>query len=164
MVRLATSGRASGRLTVDKDRIRMTCRPEGTGLYAARDLYTGTFDRIAQEVFQPRCAISGCHDSESHQADQILLPNVAWSQTVGVTPTTAPAAADGLLRVLAGDPTRSLVYRKITFDLAPGYGTGMPQTGSPLTPAQIELIRLWILGDGVLGPAPETGWVLGTDF
>ena len=39
----------------------------------------------------------------------------------------------------------------------------MPRIGPPLAPAQIEIIRLWIIGDGVNGPAPLTGWVPGTD-
>ena len=54
--------------------------------------------------------------------------------------------------------------RKITNDL-PGlsYGEAMPLNRDPLDPSLIELIRLWILGDGILGPAPETGWVAGTD-
>ena len=39
----------------------------------------------------------------------------------------------------------------------------MPLDEDPLDPELVELIRLWIEGDGVLGPAPETGWVEGTD-
>ena len=162
-LRVTTRGRAGGRVTVDRDRLSFACRPEGNGIYSPRDLYTGTFDRIAQEIFAPRCAVPACHDSQSHQANQILLPNAAYSQIVGVTPTTGAAAADGLERIFPGDPTRSFLYRKITFDLPAGYGSGMPLTGPPLSPAQAEIIRLWILGDGILGPAPQTGWVPGTD-
>jgi hypothetical protein len=162
-LRLAAQGRAGGRVTGDKDRMDFTCRPEGTGLYSPRDLYAGTFDRIAREVFAPSCALSGCHDSESHQANQILLPNAAYSQIVGVTPTTPAAAADGLERVFPGDPTKSLLFLKVTANLQPGYGSPMPLVGTPLSSAQTELIRLWIVGDATLGPAPETGWVDGTD-
>jgi hypothetical protein len=162
-VRLTATGTASGRSVRDRDRMRFTCRPEGDGVYAPRDLYTGTFDRIAQEVFAPSCARSGCHDSESHQAGLILLPNAAYSTLVGVTPTTPGAAADGLLRVSPGDPAASLLYRKLTGDLAPGWGPAMPLDAAPLPPALVELVRLWIAGDATLGPAPADGWVVGTD-
>jgi hypothetical protein len=156
-------GFASGRPATDRDRMRFTCRPEGNGVYVPRDLYTGTFDRIAQQVFAASCAKSGCHDSETHQADMILLPNAAYSQTVGVVPTNPVAAAAGLRRVLAGDPDLSLLYRKLTGDLEPGWGSPMPLTGPAVSPALVDIIRLWIIGDGTLGPAPATGWVDGTD-
>jgi hypothetical protein len=137
--------------------------PGGDGVYGPRDLYSGTFDRIAQEVFAQSCALSGCHDSESHRFGLILLPNAAYSNIVGVTPTTPAAAADGLLRITPGDPDMSFLYRKITADLLPGYGPPMPLTGPGVSPALSEIIRLWILGDGEVPPASATGWVTGTD-
>jgi hypothetical protein len=162
-LRLTAAGFAGGRPLVDRDRMRFTCRPEGDGFYAPRDLYTGTFDRIRQEVFAVSCAKSGCHDSESHQADLILLPNAAYSQLVGVVPTTAGAADDGLERVMPGDPDLSLLYRKLTPGLPPEYGPAMPLTGPAPSATLVEIIRLWIIGDATLGPAPEDGWVEGTD-
>ena len=39
----------------------------------------------------------------------------------------------------------------------------MPAAGSPVSQQLLDIIELWIVGDGVLGPAPETGWVPGTD-
>jgi hypothetical protein len=162
-LRVTAQGRASGRTTLDKDRMLLTCQPEGSGVYAPRELYGGTFERIAQEVFAARCAVSGCHDSQGHQGNLILLPNAAASQLIGVPPDNAAAAGAGLVRVAPGDPTASFLHRKITDDLPPGWGGDMPRTGAPLTPAQIDLIRRWILGDGLTGPAPLTGWVTGTD-
>lgn len=160
---LSAFGFASGRSATDRDRMRFTCRPEGDGIYSPRDLYAGTFDRIAQEVFAVSCAKSGCHDSDTHQADMILLPNAAYSQIVGVVPTTPAAAAAGLERIFPGDPHQSLLYRKITGDLDPGFGFPMPLTGPAVSPALIEIIRLWIIGDAMTGPAPAAGWVAGTD-
>jgi hypothetical protein len=162
-LRLRAQGSATGRGTIDFDRMVFTCRPEGTGLYDPRDLYTGTFDRIRQQVFAQRCAVPACHDSNSQQGNLILLPNAAYSQLVGVTPNNPAAAADGLERITPGDPATSFLYRKITFDLLPGYGSGMPLIGPALAPELVEMIRLWIIGDALLGPAPEDGWVPGTD-
>jgi hypothetical protein len=158
LVRLTARGFANGKLPTDRDKIRLTCRPEGDGLYGPRDLYTGTFDRIGQQLFVPSCAVSGCHDSESSQADLTLHPGGAHSELVNVTPFNIPAATDGLKRVLPGDLDLSLLYRKVTGDLPPGYGQQMPLGGPAVSPAMVDIIRLWIL-DG----APATGWVTGTD-
>jgi hypothetical protein len=39
----------------------------------------------------------------------------------------------------------------------------MPLLGPDVSSQLQEIIRLWIAGDGITGPAPETGWVTGTD-
>jgi len=158
--------RATGftdRAAKDLDHVRFTCRPSGDGLYSPRDLYAGTFDRIRQQVFAQSCALSACHDSNSHQGDMILLPNAAYSEIVGVTPHNPAAAADGLERIFPGDPVKSFLYRKITCDLLPGYDSCMPLVGQAVSPQLIEIIRLWIIGDMTTGPAPKDGWVEGTD-
>jgi hypothetical protein len=148
---------------VDKDKLKLTCRPEGDGIYLPADLYTGTFDRIRRQVFAPSCALSACHDSESVAGGLILLPGAAYSQIVGVVPANAVAAGAGQLRITPGDPALSYLYRKITADLETGWGSAMPLTGSPVPPQLIDILQAWIVGDGVLGAAPETGWVAGTD-
>ncbi|MBI5506679.1 MAG: hypothetical protein HY899_17970 [Deltaproteobacteria bacterium] len=149
--------------TKDVDKVKFTCRPEGDAIYLPVDLYDGTFDRIRRQVFVQSCALSGCHDSESHSGDLVLLANAAYGNLVGVAPNNAAAAVDGLSRVEPGDPANSLLYRKITDDLMSGYGSAMPLVGAPVSAELIEIIRLWIIGDVPLGPAPQTGWVAGTD-
>jgi hypothetical protein len=148
--------------TKDKDKIRFKCRAEGDAIYLPTDLYTGTFDRIREQVFAPGCAVSFCHDSESSTGNLILLPGAAYSQIVNVLPDNIAAEGAGLLRVAPGDEVLSFLYRKITNDLEAGWGSAMPLGQPGLSSQQLELIRLWILGDGTLGPAPETGWVVGT--
>ena len=155
-------GLASGSVT-DKDKVKFNCRPEGDGIYLVTDLYTGTFDRIRKQVFAQSCALSGCHDSESHTGNLILLSGAAYSNLVNVAPDNVSAAADLLKRVTPGDEAMSLLYVKINGLPPGGYGSRMPLDKTPLEPAVIELIRKWIVGDGLLGPAPETGWVAGTD-
>ena len=160
---LSASGTSAAGPASDRDKMKMTCRPEGDGIYLPRDLYTGTFDRIRNQIFAQSCALSSCHDSQSATGGMILYPNVAYSQIVGVTPNNVAAATDGLQRVMPGDPTKSFLYRKIAHDLIGGYGADMPYGKPMLSPDQIELVRLWILGDIALGPAPQNGWVTGTD-
>jgi len=147
----------------DKDRMKFTCRPEGDGIYLPADLYTGTFDRIRQQVFAQSCALSACHDSESAAGGLILLPGAAYSQIVGVAPANVVAAGAGLQRVFPGDPSLSFLYRKITNDLESGWGVPMPASGPAVSQQLIDILEAWIVGDGLLGPAPETGWVAGTD-
>ena len=147
----------------DKDRMKLTCRAEGDGIYLPVDLYAGTFDRIRQQVFAQSCALSACHDSESATGGLILLPGAAYSQLVGVVPSNPAAAGAGLQRIFPGDPTLSFLYRKLTDDLEVGWGGSMPAAGPAVSQQLIDIIELWIVGDGVLGPAPETGWVVGTD-
>jgi hypothetical protein len=58
--------------------------------------------------------------------------------TVGVPSVEMP----GLARVTPGDPANSYLYRKITG--AGITGDRMPQNLTPLTDAQIKLVRDWI--------------------
>jgi hypothetical protein len=148
--------------TKDKDKIRFKCRAEGDKIYLPTDIYEGTFDRIRQQVFEPGCAVSFCHDSESSTGNLILHSGAAYSQLVNVLPDNFAAEGAGLLRVTPGDEVLSFLYRKITNDLEAGWGSAMPLGQPGLSSQQLELIRLWILGDGTLGPAPATGWVVGT--
>jgi hypothetical protein len=163
-LRYTSVGVAGGRNTKDKDKMKFTCRPEGDGRYSPRDLYTGTFDRISQQVFATSCALSSCHDSESHRANMILLPGAAYSEIVNVAPTTDHPATDGMHRITPGDPSTSFLYLKIhERPIPPELAPSMPLIGQDVSDQLQEIIRLWIIGDGTLGPAPETGWVDGTD-
>lgn len=162
-LRVRSSGSTEAGSVSDIDKVKFTCRPEGDGIYLPADVYEGTFDRIRKQIFAQSCAVSSCHDSESHTGELILLPGSAYSNLVGVTPNNTAAAADMLDRVTPGDENASFLYLKLTGSLAPGYGARMPLGGGALDAQLIELVRLWIIGDGVLGPAPENGWVEGTD-
>ncbi|HEY2773889.1 MAG TPA: hypothetical protein VGK20_07540 [Candidatus Binatia bacterium] len=164
VLRITTDGATASGPVTDVDTVKFTCRPEGDGVYLPTDLYTGTFDRISQQVFAQTCAVAGCHDSNSHTGNLILLPGSAYSNLVGVTPDNPSASMDSSLhRVTPGDPSKSFLYLKITGNLLPDYGVQMPKDKPALDPSLIEMIRLWIIGDMTNGQAPETGWVPGTD-
>jgi hypothetical protein len=168
VLRMTADG-ATDHATTDRDHMKFTCRPEGNGLYSPTELYDGTFDRIRQEVFAQSCALSGCHDSESHKNNMILLPNVAYSEIVGVTPYNSAAAVAGWQRVFPGDPTQSYLYRKVSCDLPDQttYGACMPFQRPPIAQHLQDIIKLWIMGDGTCGAfLPENQqncWVVGTD-
>jgi len=163
LVRITTEGSTTSGAVRDKDKAVFTCRPEGDRIYLPTELYDGTFDRIRDQVFAQSCSLSGCHDSEGNEGDLILLAGAAYGNIVDVTPNNPAAAGDLLKRITPGDPAASFLYRKLTGDLEMDYGDPMPLEGDDVDPELIEIIRLWILGDGILGEAPENGWVVGTD-
>ena len=68
----------------------------------------------------------------------ILSPGRAYAMSVGVPSVETPQLA----RVTPGDPANSYLYRKITG--AGITGDRMPQNLTPLTDAQIKLVRDWI--------------------
>jgi hypothetical protein len=161
-VRITTLSQVlSGKLYVDKDRLKLTCDPAPAGCDPLV-FYSGTYDRIQKQVFNTSCAVSGCHDSESQSGDLLLEAGASYTNTVNVNPDNGTALGAGLKRITTsspttGDPNTSFLFRKITNDLAPGMGSRMPLVGPALDANLIEIIRLWIEAG-----APQTGWVPGT--
>lgn len=150
------------REAIDVDALRLACLPAAPAC-DPRDLFAGTFDRIQRQVFDRRCALSGCHDSQTRAADLLLEVGAARGNLVGITPTNPSAAAAGWERIAVvseslGDPARSLLLHKVSGALPAGFGERMPYRRRPLSAAEIELLRLWVAAG-----APASGWVPGTD-
>ena len=105
-----------------------------------------TLDAIQASIFSPRCAIPGCHDATTHVENLDLSAGSAYSQLVGVAPMTEVAQLKGLLRVDAGHPDNSFLLVKLEGPplLTSDEGERMPETGSPLSDAEIQLISDWI--------------------
>jgi hypothetical protein len=147
---------------VDRDTLRLTCMPASNTCDPAV-LFTGTLDRIQSQVFDVRCAVSGCHDSESQTAGLLLEIGASHGNLVNVGTTNGVAAGLGWTRLTVvspgvGDPETSFLYHKITGDLGPGLGVRMPFKRPPLSRYLIDIVRSWIVAG-----APPTGWVPGTD-
>jgi hypothetical protein len=157
-VRIVTvSTPIAGRFYRDTDRLRLTCDPAPAGC-SPRAFYGGTFDRIQRQVFDQSCAVSGCHDSQTHQAGMILETGAAYGNLVNFTPTT-PNLPPDWKRVLPGDSSRSFLFHKITGTLDAGPGSPMPLGGPSLDQHLIDIIQLWIDG----GAPDNPTWVPGTD-
>jgi hypothetical protein len=113
-----------------------------------------TFAALEQRLFARHgCGVLGCHGGASGQADLSLSPGLAYSNLVGVPSIMDPPR----LRVAAGDPTESLLWRKLaarTLGLGGVPGVGMPVGDPPLDRNELEALRLWIAAG-----APETGTV-----
>ena len=100
-----------------------------------------TFTRVQDEVFTPKCALSGCHLGPASLAQEglVLTPGVAYDSIVMVRANQNST----MFRVTPGDAMNSYLWRKIT----PGQsivGERMPQTGS-ISEAERQLVTDWIL-------------------
>jgi len=101
-----------------------------------------SFDQINVLVFQPRCALSGCHDSASRAADLNLSGDSAFGELVNVFSTELPS----MLRVAPGDPEASYLVHKIrgTAGAVGGVDTQMPLGEAPLSDEDMDAIVQWI--------------------
>jgi hypothetical protein len=100
-----------------------------------------TYTRVQDEVFTPRCALSGCHLGPASLAQEglVLTSDVAYDSVVMVRANQNAS----IFRVTPGDPASSYLWRKITAG-QPIIGDRMPQTGS-ITEEQRQLVTDWIL-------------------
>lgn len=98
-----------------------------------------TYTRVQDEVFTPKCALSGCHLGPASLAQEGLVLSSAYDNIVRVRANQNPS----IFRVTPGDATNSYLWRKITPG-QPIIGDRMPQTGS-ITDAERQLITDWIL-------------------
>jgi hypothetical protein len=91
-----------------------------------------------QPVFNSTCVV--CHQGAG-QGGLSLEPGKAYTNLVGIKSTES-----SLMRVQAGSPDQSYLINKLqgTQIQAGGQGAQMPLNGTPLSSAQIELIRQWI--------------------
>lgn len=95
---------------------------------------------VQQQVFTPRCALSGCHVGTGAPFG-LDLSSVSSSSAnlVGVASAEMPS----LSRIEPYDPDASYLFMKVTDDPAI-QGDRMPQIGSPLNAADLALIQAWI--------------------
>jgi hypothetical protein len=146
----------------DADRLKLVCEPAAVGC-SARAVFSSTFDRIQTQIFDQSCAVGGCHDSQTTQAELLLERGAAYDNLVGRTPTNADAAAAGWQRVAVtdsthGDPATSYLVHKLEGDLGPGLGKRMPFNRPKLDDGLVDVVRRWVEAG-----APADGWVAGTD-
>jgi hypothetical protein len=99
-----------------------------------------TFTRVQDEVFTPKCALSGCHlgPASAAQEGMVLASGFAYENIVMVRSNQNSS----IFRVTPGDAANSYLWRKITQG-QPIIGDRMPQTGS-ITEAERQLVTDWI--------------------
>ena len=101
-----------------------------------------SLSRDVQPIMTDKCA--GCHSvggfAERSGIPVLLNDGETHSQIVNV----ASAVDDTLTFVVPGDPDASYFLEKVASD-APTRGARMPLFGAPLSDAESETIRTWIL-------------------
>jgi hypothetical protein len=106
-----------------------------------------TLANIQTNIFSTSCTNVGCHDSASHQGNLVLVDAAtSYANLVNVPAANIAGTKSGLVRVVPGDPASSFLFTKLSMPTPYDslYGLRMPNTGVPLTAAQIQLISDWI--------------------
>ena len=118
------------------DEKRLPVEPDGPGPSPL-----ASYTRVQNEVFTPKCALSGCHLGPASLAQEglVLTSDVAYDNVVMVRANQNSS----IFRVTPGDPANSYLWRKITAG-QPIIGDRMPQTGS-ITEGERQLVTDWIL-------------------
>jgi hypothetical protein len=158
----AESVAVMGKRTKDVDKLKMFCDPAPL-MCDAQAFFSGTLDRLQNQIFDKSCAIGGCHESQSVAGGLLLEAGTSHGALVDVVPTNPAAQGAGLKRITttgpdSGDPAASYLFLKIEDELGPGMGERMPFGGKKLSSGFRDIFELWIAAG-----APETGWVPGTD-
>jgi len=96
-----------------------------------------TLASIQANVFTPSCAIAGCHGGATVQQGLRLDPGFSAAALINVASTQDAA----LVRVIPGDPGRSLLIQKL--EGTQTVGIQMPAFSPPLPAATIAVIRQW---------------------
>jgi hypothetical protein len=117
----------------------------GAALNGCGSLPTVTLTEIQDTIFTPRCATLGCHSGPIPTGSLSLEDGQSYGQLVNVAPIVPLAAQAGQLRVDPGRPENSFLLVKLSGAVPLGEGSPMPLTGDALTPAEIEMIRDWII-------------------
>ncbi len=151
-----------GKSYKDTDKLQLTCNPPPGACDPQVIFPNGTFERIQRQIFSQNCALSGCHDSQTHAGNQILESGTAYDAIVDVVPNNQAAAGLGWLRIDGTNRSAdtSFMYHKLTGDLPDktAFGERMPRGRGKLDQFLIDILKLWIEAG-----APRTTWVPGTD-
>ncbi len=120
----------------------VACAGDGTGLELVSGVDQVTLAGDVQPIFTSTCALSGCHAGTNPQRGM----NLSVGQTFANVINVPSMELSTMNRVTPGQPNSSYLVHKVqgTHSDVGGTGFQMPIGGSPLTQAQIDLIRAWI--------------------
>jgi hypothetical protein len=113
------------------------CTPEGEA--------PASMARVQEEVFDVGCNVSTCHSATAQAGDLVLEAGTSHEQLVDVPAFQQQAAAEGVIRVVPGDPDASFLITKCRGGIDSIYGEPMPWGGGMLDEDRLELLREWIL-------------------
>ena len=137
--------------TADDDAVTFVCKPP------TRERRKGgiSFPSIQKRILEKSCAFSGCHGTDAPQAGLVLTGDAVYESLVGKLATTSAAQFAGKKLVVPGAPETSFLMDKLEGKVGPGEGVAMPKDRQPLSDANVEVVRKWILAgapkDRVIG-------------
>ena len=98
-----------------------------------------TFAQIQTDIFNPSCALSGCHSGSSSPEGLDLDAGASYDNIVNV-PATQDSNKD---RIEPGDPDASYLINKVRGDAGIS-GARMPPSGGGLSGAKIGMLEKWV--------------------
>ncbi len=98
-----------------------------------------TLETIQATIFNPSCAVSGCHLGDNAQQGLDLSSGAAGDNLIGVDSREVPS----FKRVDPGNPDDSYLVMKLEGD-SRIVGQRMPLGAPSLSGEQIDLVREWI--------------------
>lgn len=119
------------------------------------ELGAPTLASVQSVIFSQKCALADCHGGPNPRQGMSLEPGKTYQSTINVQAVEAQMA-----RIKPGDPDKSYLIAKVEGKQheVGGSGERMPLGFSPLSSAEIKLIRDWIvaLGDALAAPPKIT--------
>jgi len=109
-----------------------------------------SFSQIYNDLLKPSCTAGACHGGDTGIAGLNFATEAgAYAALVGAEVTNGPARMDGYKRVVAGDPSKSFLLRKLRAtndDLTlTGQGARMPLASTQiLTETTLQQLEGWI--------------------
>ena len=98
-----------------------------------------TFSQIQTEIFNPSCALAGCHSGSGSPEGMDLDAGESYDNIVNV-----PAAQDSTKdRIEPRDPDNSYLINKVRGDGGIS-GARMPPAGGALSAAKIDMLEKWV--------------------
>jgi len=105
-----------------------------------------TFTNVYQGVLCPTGCTKVCHSSSGEAGLRLHEKAIAHQSLVGAAAKGPACSTGGHTLVVAGDPTKSLLYGKLA--LTPACGVSMPPAvtaaNTPITAPMLEVVRAWI--------------------
>jgi hypothetical protein len=102
-----------------------------------------TFTQIYTNVVVPNgCTV--CHNPSTDSGSlDMSTQAAAYTNLVGVTAAGPSCGGMGLIRVVKGDASMSLMYEKVS-EADPPCGSQMPLNGAPISSADMTMVMDWI--------------------
>lgn len=111
-----------------------------------------SFGLVYTKIFQPTCAVSGCHDGTT---SPILTGETAYDAIFNVNAINGQANAAGLQLIRPDDADSSFLYQKLIYENSNfKFGAKMPLGGLVVSDDAIQFVKEWVEAG-----APETGHV-----